>query len=111
MIRKVFDNLYTYAAPLALLLPIAACSVSTNEPAPPPPPSESVAPTESAATLTIHWSITEGTDPAECQKSVATTFEVTIETLDERPMGTFQQACESFATSLTLAPGTYKGFA
>lgn len=60
--------------------------------------------------LVIDWTINGVTDPNQCSQASATTLEIIVV-----PSGghasTFSQDCEAFATSITLAPGTYSASA
>ena len=60
--------------------------------------------------LVIDWTINGVTDPNQCRQASATTLEIIVV-----PSGglasTFSQDCEAFATSITLAPGTYSASA
>src|SRR5690349_8889861 len=58
-------------------------------------------------TLTLDWTIDGATDPNRCNASVATTLEVHVVNSAGFDAGTFQQACEAFATSITLDVGSY----
>jgi hypothetical protein len=55
--------------------------------------------TPGRGTVEIDWSIDTGRDPSRCAQSVVDAV--------GRPVGSYRAACESFATSITLAAGTY----
>ncbi len=71
-----------------------------------PPPAVVVA---GDGMLTLDWTINGTTDPDQCTQGAATTLDVTIDTIDAVPAGEFQQACDAFATTIHLAPGSYTG--
>lgn len=62
-------------------------------------------------TLTLDWTINGTKDPDQCTQGAATTLDVTVDTIDGVPAGEFQQACDAFATTIHLAPGSYTGSA
>jgi hypothetical protein len=62
-------------------------------------------------TLTVDWTINGRTDPNQCNQAVAASIEITVYTSSGASVGTFQQTCAAFATSITLAPGSYSASA
>jgi hypothetical protein len=90
----------------SLALTVTTCTLSTSD-----DPVISSSPTFSTATqgaLRVDWTIDGTTDPSRCTGSLAAAIEITV---DGPIPGTFQQACESFATSITLEPGSYEAVA
>lgn len=88
----------------SLCLAAAACggSGSTTE------TTTVVAPTEPDATLTVRWSLAGSLDPNSCPQSSAYLIDISImDPVTGDELEAFQAACETFATSITLAPGTY----
>ena len=57
-------------------------------------------------TLVIDWTINGSTDPNQCSQASATRLEIIVDP-DVGKAITLSQDCEAFATSITLAPGTY----
>lgn len=89
---------------VALALGAAACSSGDDGPS-----TVVVDPNEPLSTLTLRWTIDGATDPAACHQSRADVIDISI--LDPTSNGeiqAFQQTCETFETSITLAPGAYK---
>src|SRR5438552_2331219 len=87
----------------ASITSISGCIVETRSNPPPPEPS----PATVDGTLTIDWTIDGRTDPNQCNQAVSTSIEITIFSSSGSAVGTYQQACASFATSITLPAGTY----
>ena len=58
-------------------------------------------------TLTVDWTINGGKDPNQCNQAQAVAIQITVTTTAGGFAGTFQQQCQTFATSITLAPGAY----
>lgn len=88
----------------SLALGIAGCSTESDGPS-----TVVVEPNEPLATLTLRWTIDGTTDPATCHQSGSDVIDISI--LDPSSNGeiqAFQQTCETFETSITLAPGAYK---
>jgi hypothetical protein len=57
--------------------------------------------------LVVDWSIDGVKDPNACFQSGAAAIEIEIIDSFGGSPGTFQQACEAFATSISLPPGSY----
>ncbi len=94
---------------LALALPLTGCFVTTSDPQP-----ERVVviePTNPASTLTVRWTISGTTNPSECQKALAPTIEIRVFDIAGREIAAYEQACTTFATSITLNAGTYSASA
>ncbi len=87
------------------LAALTACSaeVSTTPAPPPPPPPGPVG----DGTLVLDWTIDGTTDPNRCYQSSSASIAVDVTDVNGGPAGSFQQACTTFATSITLAPGDY----
>jgi len=67
-----------------------------------------VAPTEPDATLTVRWSIGGSLDPNVCPQSAAYSIDISIiDPVTGDELEGYEAPCETFATSVTLAPGTY----
>jgi hypothetical protein len=81
-------------------LSLSGCVVSTT----------SDPPVVSDGVLVIDWTINGSTDPNQCNQASATRLEVIVDPGSGAPI-TFSQACEAFATSIDLAPGTYSASA
>jgi hypothetical protein len=89
----------------ALALP--ACEFTTDEPR-----RTTVDPTvPRATTLVLRWTIAGLADPNECVRSVVAKIEISIVDVSGVEVAAYQQACETFATTITLAPGSYSGSA
>jgi hypothetical protein len=58
-------------------------------------------------TMIVDWTIAGTKDPSECAVTGATTIDITVTTTNRVFVGEFQQDCEAFATSISLAPGNY----
>jgi hypothetical protein len=59
-------------------------------------------------TLTVDWTVNATKDPSACRAVLADRIEVTI-LAESRTvvLATYSQSCEAFATSITLAAGSY----
>ena len=80
----------------------AACTASVS-PAPEPAPVV----VTSTGTLTVDWSINGTKDPNQCNQGAAAAIQITVTDLNSNPVGTFEQSCTAFATSITLEAGQY----
>lgn len=94
------------ALALVALLPVTACTTTVE-----PVPTVVFVPTESTGTLVVEWTIRAGTDPGDCSLAGAAAIRIHVVTIDVVDAGTYEQACGAFATSITLAPGTYEASA
>lgn len=63
---------------------------------------------ESTGLLTLDWSIDGYQDPDECDQSDADTLLVSVWTLSGAHVGSFEDSCRAFVTSIELSPGTYE---
>ncbi len=103
-------TLVTKAKTLASLALVAAaatsCTVTTSDD--PVFRTSPTVPTVTQGTLRVDWTIDGVADPSRCTQSLAAAIEISV---DGPVPGTFQQTCETFATSITLEPGTYSGVA
>ena len=90
-------TLYLVGILLSALAP--GCLVAANDGPP-------VAAANSGA-LVVDWTIEGDNHAAQCTLSGATTVDITVTFRDGAPAGEFQQACDAFATTIDLAPGSY----
>jgi hypothetical protein len=99
--RTLLLGLSRLAFALAGASLVGACTAETTiEPAP------FVATT---GRVTLTWTINGTTDPFQCQQSSATSLYLTIFDAGGANVGSFVAACESFATTVDLYPGSYSG--
>lgn len=71
-----------------------------------------VVPTEPLSTLTLRWSVAGSFDPNACVLAFADRIDISIvEPGTGGELAAYQQSCETFATSITLSPGTYAALA
>jgi hypothetical protein len=63
--------------------------------------------TAAGGSLTVDWTIRGAANPSECVAVNATAIEITVRDSADQPIGTFQQSCTSFETSIALAAGIY----
>ena len=80
----------------------AACTASVS-PAPEPAPVV----VATTGTLTVDWSINGTKDPNQCNQGAAAAIQITVTDPGSNPIGTFEQSCTAFATSITLDAGQY----
>jgi hypothetical protein len=66
-----------------------------------------VAPTAPPSTLVVQWSLDEGADPNQCVATGSAAIEITVTDPNGQEVGTFQQDCQAFSTSITLPAGSY----
>jgi hypothetical protein len=62
-------------------------------------------------TLVVDWTVATTKDPNACSANGATTIDIVLKTTTGVFIGEFQQDCEAFATSISLAVGNYTGTA
>src|SRR5262245_44433603 len=62
-------------------------------------------------TLVVDWTVATTKDPNACVANDATTIDIVLTTTTGVFVGEFQQDCEAFATSISLAVGNYTGTA
>ena len=74
-------------------------------------PATTVAPTEPPSTLVVQWTLDENTDPNLCVATGAAAIEITVVDPNGQEVGTFQQGCQAFSTSITLPAGPYSAHA
>lgn len=86
------------AALVAVALNAAGCGSDDG------PPPVVVAP---SGTLVVDWTLAGAKIPADCSRFGATEIRISIVTEDGLDAGTYAQACETFATSITLAADRY----
>jgi hypothetical protein len=89
---------------IAALACTATACTATVSPAPEPGPPIV---TSSTGSLTVDWSISGTKDPNQCIATNSSAIEITVTDVNGVPIGTFQQSCTAFATSITLDPGRY----
>ena len=85
---------------------LAACSGSATVDT-----GTAVAPTEPPSTLVVQWSLDEGADPNQCIATSSAAIEITVLDPNGQEVGTFQQDCRAFSTSITLPAGPYSATA
>lgn len=88
---------------LAALASAAAACTGTVTAGPAPEPVV----VSTTGSLTVDWTINGTKDPNQCSQGAAAAIEVTVTDTAQQPVGTFQQSCTAFATSITLNAGTY----
>lgn len=101
---------------LALLVPVAlvtaACTVTTTDPVPTYDPTlPGPGPYATNGTLRVDWTINGNADAFACNQSGVSVIEIMISIGTGTVPAIYQQDCRAFATSITLAPGTYSGSA
>lgn len=64
-----------------------------------------------AGTLTVDWTLEGSTDPSACALSGTDVIEVSVQDPAGNELAAYQQACASFATSITLGAGDYRATA
>ena len=82
-------------------LALGGCVVETHDN---PPPATVVG---ANGTLAVDWTIDGRTDPNRCVQAVVDSIEITVYSSNGATVGTFEQSCTAFATSIALAPGSY----
>ena len=85
---------------LAFASTTAACT-ATVSPAPEP------VVVTTTGTLTVDWTINGTKDPNQCSQGAAAAIQITVTDPNANPVGTFEQSCTAFATSITLDAGQY----
>ncbi len=63
--------------------------------------------TSTTGALTVDWTVKGAADPNACTSVAASAIEITVVSGANQPIGTFQQSCSAFSTSITLAAGNY----
>jgi hypothetical protein len=63
--------------------------------------------TSVGGSLTVDWTIRGAANSSECVAVDATSIEITVRDGADRAIGTFQQSCSAFETSIALAGGIY----
>jgi len=86
---------------LAALASSALACTATVSPAPQP------VVVSTTGTLTVDWSINGTKDPNQCSQGAAAAIQITVTDTNQQPVGTFEQSCSAFATSITLNAGQY----
>jgi hypothetical protein len=75
------------------------------------PVTTTVAPTTPPSALVVRWAIGEATDPNACIATASASISITITDPNGLDVGTFEQDCTAFSTSITLGAGDYQGIA
>lgn len=99
----------TIALASVVLACTAACTVTTD-----PGPVQTYNPTVPSTTqgnLRVDWTIDGSTDPNRCNQSGVSGIEISVTTAGGANAGSYQQQCQTFATSIALDPGDYSAFA
>jgi hypothetical protein len=84
----------------ALALP--GCFIVTND-------DEAVVTTASGGFVVVDWTIDGSKDPADCGLSGAAAISISLSEVSGRYVGTFEQDCDAFETSIDLYPDDYVG--
>lgn len=63
--------------------------------------------TSTSGALTVDWTVKGTTDPNACTEAAATAIEITVVDSSNQRIGSYQQSCSAFATSITLEAGIY----
>src|SRR5689334_1623539 len=82
---------------------LTGCSVSAGVGVTAAPPAD--------GSVTVDWSIEGTKDPNACDAIGATTLELAISRAGDRTIDVFDDPCDAFASSVTLAPGDYSATA
>lgn len=104
--RTLLTKTLTLASLALATVAATACTVTTSDD--PIYTTNPTVPGATLGTLRVDWTIDGVADPTYCTQSLAAAIEITV---DGPAPGTFQQTCETFATSITLEPGSYSGVA
>jgi hypothetical protein len=91
--------------PCLAVLAIATGCTSAPGSAPEP------ASTATSGALTVDWTIRGTTDANQCTSSAAAAIEITVLSSTNQRIGSFQQSCTAFGTSISLEAGIYVGTA
>ena len=95
-----------FSACLAVVAIATGCASAPGSSAAP----EQVATTTSGA-LTVDWTIIGTTDPTTCVSNAAAAIEITVLDRSQKTVGSFQQSCNAFSTSISLDAGLYSASA
>jgi predicted component of type VI protein secretion system len=87
---------------LAVVAIATGCASAPGSSAAPEPVS-----TATSGALTVDWTIVGGADPNSCASTAAAAIEVTVLDRSDKTVGSFQQSCSAFSTSITLDAGLY----
>lgn len=82
-----------------------SCTVETHHYGSPPPASVGT------GVLNVDWTIGGVKASDECALNGVTDIDISVFTSGGHDIGTFTQACEAFATSIDLDPGSYSATA
>jgi hypothetical protein len=87
------------APALALLCALGAAGCIVHDEAAPAGPGEGA--------LVVDWTIDGSKSGDACNANGVTSIQVTVFDTGGGTMGTFEQTCSAFSTSISLEPGTY----
>jgi hypothetical protein len=88
-------------APSLAVIAAIGCNPATESAAPEP------VTTSTSGALTVNWTINGAADPNQCQSAAADAIQITISRSATERVGSFEQSCNAFATSITLDAGIY----
>ena len=63
--------------------------------------------TTTTGALTVDWKVKGAANPSACVSAGAAVIEITVVTDANETLGTFEQLCSAFATSIVLTAGNY----
>lgn len=86
----------------------AAGCTTTVEPIDSGPP---VVVSSATGALNVDWTINGTTDPNQCVQGGAAAIQIAVTNSLGQDVGTFQQSCTVFSTSITLTAGNYSAAA
>jgi hypothetical protein len=89
---------------IAVIAVAMGCEASPHDPVP-----ERVGAT--SGSLTVDWTVNGTNASSSCQLDGAAAIEITIVTNTNQPVGTFQESCSVFNTSVALEQGIYSASA
>jgi hypothetical protein len=90
-----------FAVSCLVAVGLSACAIGSTT------PSEETVPVVAEGTLFIDWTIDDSTGPNRCNQSSSPTLQIVVVPSDGGRTRSFSQPCDEFATSISLAPGTY----
>jgi hypothetical protein len=89
---------------LLAVLALPGCLITTSE-----PDDGVVVRRTSSGVVVIDWTIEGSKEPARCALSDAEAISVALSTSAGNYVGTFEQSCDAFGTSIDLYPDDYVG--
>lgn len=96
---------------LALALPLLGASVTGCIIDTEPVPTSVIVGTQPSSVLVVDWTIELRRDSRDCVTLGAASIQIFVLASSGVEVGTFEQACATFATSISLAAGTYSATA